>query len=217
MVRLFDVNPPIWDEIVEKLENNVDPDNFRMEDFTVDWRQQAHRRKIDREVFEKYGYFKEIILNPNFQQLKSSYDEYASQVDVNIFLGEPILPLSTSIILLFLIYGKVDTNILFFFSAFLFNINPLYVSLIVLVLCFSFKKRTTPKLYKNGKDKKDQKRKENSSNVPSDANVLEEYDHILIGNSVSTLYCAAILAKNGHRCCILQPNSTTPTSVRYFF
>jgi hypothetical protein len=133
-------------------------------------------------------------------------------------LGEPILPLSTSIILLFLIYGKVETNVLFFFSAFLFNINPLYVGLLVLLLCFSLKKRSVPKLYKKDSEIRKELNKAKSG-IEEDAPISEEYDHILIGNSISTLYCAAILAKNGHRCCVLQPSTLTPTSVsrNYFF
>ena len=31
------------------------------------------------------------------------------------------------------------------------------------------------------------------------------FDHILIGNDLSTLYAAALLARNNHRCCVLQP------------
>jgi hypothetical protein len=217
MVHLYEVNTLIWDQIIDSLEEKYGAKGFSSDEIAVDWRNLAHRRKIDREIFEKYGYFKDIILHPKFQVMKGYYERNIHQIDFNFFVGDPLLPTSTAVILLFLIYGKVDTNILFFASSLLFNINPIYVTLAIMLLWFSSKKKIFPKNHKTGSVRNKKKvihAKPVAFTMEKSSHTHEIiYDHILIGSNISTLYAAALLSKNGHSCCVLQPSQSPLTSV----
>jgi hypothetical protein len=49
---------------------------------------------------------------------------------------------------------------------------------------------------------------------PSSIASIPEYDHILVGHDISTLYTAALLSKAGHRCCVLIDKNAPPLSFR---
>lgn len=87
MVRLGDVSPTIWDKIVEQMEEKLVSignlcifcslvhsillteacyKDFQEDDILIDWRILANKKKFDRELFEKYGFLKDIILHPRY-------------------------------------------------------------------------------------------------------------------------------------------------------
>eukprot|EP00981_Chlorochromonas_danica_P003978 scaffold753_cov164-Ochromonas_danica.AAC.8 len=212
MVRMGDGSPQVWYTIVEEMESKLKDIEFQGEDILLDWRKAARRRKIDREIFEKYGYFKDIILHPKFQMVKQYLEEHAN---FDLQLGDPIMPLTTAVIILFMLHRRISNLSVSLVAAFLFNLNPLYVSLYILfMLLVAF--RPKPKQYisrrKNQLDISSglaRKKKSLQSTLTASTKTGAEselvYDHVLIGNSIGTLYTAALLAQCGHQCCVLQP------------
>lgn len=214
MVKLGEVGPAIWEKIIAEMETKLQDIEFKGEDILPDWRKLAHKHKLDREIFEKYGHFKDIILHPKFQMVKHYMEEHA---DFNMMVGEPLLPWHTAIILLFMLNRRVNSTALSLVAVFLFNFNPFYVGIAVLCLLLTTKTSHKPKQYKH---RKVVTKSSESSIVykPQDVKVAQDslasqYDHVLIGSDVSTLYTAALLAKAGHRCCVLQPKQCNPLEV----
>lgn len=204
MVHLGEVSPAIWDSTLEVLQEKLA--DFKMEDFdsiVTNWKKSANLRKFDRELFEKYGYFKPIILHPQFQKIKTFLLEHSIDLDFGILVGEPLLPWSSSIILLFMLYKRISLSLLLFGAAFLFNINPLYVVVFTLPMFFTSADKSLPKGYR----KLAKKSVGATSALPVSLETVPsnvKYDHVLIGNDIATLYTAALLSRVGHRCCVLQ-------------
>ncbi|KAJ1441047.1 hypothetical protein B484DRAFT_390942, partial [Ochromonadaceae sp. CCMP2298] len=214
MVHLGDVSPPIWDQTIEKMEAALEDIDFQGEDILPDWRKTANRRKFDRELFEKYGFFKDVILHPQFQQIKHFLEERAS---TEVLVGEPLLPLSTAVIVLFLLHKRVSHQLLALAALFVFSVNPFYVVLGGAAWWVFDRRR--PRGYQKVR-KLDastyiptllggagaEAEEEAGTGTGAGAGALEtQYDHVLIGGDLGTLYTAALLSKCGHRCVVLQP------------
>lgn len=99
MVRLGDINPTAWDKIVEYMEWRFQSIEFSGDDLLYDWKISANERKLEREIFAKYGRFKDIILHPTFQYYKQLYHEYVSW-DFFLDEGNFLIPISTIVIVL---------------------------------------------------------------------------------------------------------------------
>lgn len=215
MVRLGDGNPKIWNDMVEVMESKLKDIEFSGEDITFDWRRPADARRLDRELFEKYGLFKDIILDPRFQYWKQLAEE---NVDFSPLLGDPLMPVTTAVIILFMLNKRVSNSVMTLSAAFIFNVNPFYVCLVIFVLWY-MNKMKKPKGYRSIK----------RSSVPKDVSTYSPvrytrtsaaaltagtYDHVLVGSDLATLYAAALLSRNGHRCCVLQPRGAAPNRVQ---
>ena len=218
MVRMGEdeIVPTIWHDVVEIMEKKLKEIEFSGEDIHFDWRIPADARRLDRELFEKYGMFKDIILDPRFQYWKQLVED---NVDFNLLLGEPLMPFATAIIVLFMLHKRVSNNVIALAAAFIFNVNPFYVCLFLFVLWY-MNKSIKPKKYR--KVKKSQVPKDvltyrPVAYSPTSAATLTApgttFDHVLIGTDLATLYAAALLSRNGHTCCVLQPRGTAPNRV----
>jgi hypothetical protein len=218
MVRLGEVNPAIYEDTLSRLENILHSADLEEEYEEFNWRKTANRRKFDRQLFERYGYLKDLVLHPKFQHVKHYLEEHA---DLNVFVGEPLLPTTTAVIILFLMNKRVSNNILGLSALLIFNVNPLYVAIAAIVLWLLSSGRTIPKQHRPvakvpHSDIVDETINAATGTAPlpratsSDSSATISYDHILIGSDLSTLYTAALLAKNGHRCCVLQPTALGP-------
>lgn len=208
MVHLGDVNPSVWDEIVEVMEAKLKDINFQEEDITINWRIPADSKRLDRELYEKYGMFKDIILHPQFQYCKQIAEE---NVNFDFVLGDSMLPLATAVIALFMLHKRVSNNIIALAAAFIFNVNPLYVCLIVFSWWLTKGGNKKPKLYNPKKYRGGKVISTEPKEYSSDVTIASEYEHVLIGNDLSTLYTAALLSKNGHKV------NNFIFAVRYFF
>ena len=199
MVRLGEVSPIIAEQTVERIEFALGHDDFEDEYEDLSWRKSANKNKFDRELFQKYGYMKDIILHPKFQHIKHYLEENA---DFNVFLGDPMLPTTTAIIILFMLNKRVSNNLLGLSALLIFNVNPLYVVLVASVFwLLTPSGKRTPRQYK----KLSKESKTIIKHSITATSTTYTYDHVLIGSDIGTLYTAALLAKNGHRCCVLQP------------
>jgi hypothetical protein len=186
MVRLGEVSPAVWDaeHVKEKL------GDINLDDISQNWRKVANERKFDRELFQKYGYFKDIILHPLFQRVKQFMLENAIQIDLNLLVGDSVVPVPTALIILFMLNKRVAYSLLFLIAAFIFNVNPIYVTVLTMVYWLVSSKKPLPKGFVK------------RLSTTTDSNM---FDHVLVGNDIATLYTAALLTRNGHRCCVLQP------------
>jgi hypothetical protein len=90
------------------------------------------------------GPFKDFILHPKTQYFLSLYEKH---VNLDFFLGEPLLPLTTSIVILFMLHKRVNNFILALAGAILFKINPIYVVISASLWLFFFN-NSVPKQYK---------------------------------------------------------------------
>ena len=133
-------------------------------------------------------------------------------------LGEPLIPAATAVIVLYMMYKRLDANILFLAGCILFNINPVYVVIATIFwMLRSFGNKTPKGFAKTTAFTGDYK-----SYAPQAAQELydansnskkTDYDHVLIGNDISTLYAAALLSRAGHSCCVLRAKGVAPSSV----
>ena len=213
------------------------------------------------------------------------------RADFRLFISEPVLPWTTAIIILSMIYKRVNMTAMFLIAAFIFSLNPVYVVLLALFWGLLSLSSKSPKLHLPIKKKAlsqvesvvciydftpasisitsfhfshidpelfvtyfpcmcvrirnyqgkffiihtcqsylahvsnmnmhmllSQAATEgvaalNTSTLCSDK-FDKTFDHILIGNDLSTLYAAALLARNNHRCCVLQPADGAVMKVR---
>jgi hypothetical protein len=215
MVHLGDVNPTIWDKIVEVMETKLKDIEFQEEDIVFNWKIAANSRKLERELYEKYGPFKDIILNPTFQYWKQWAEEH---VNLNFVLGDSLMPFATAVIVLFMLHKRVSNTILALAAAFIFNINPFYVTIAMIAWC-TMKSNKKPKQFSPvkksdvPKDAKGYKPRKLSSPEDLASLTSTSFDHVLIGNDISTLYAAALLSRVGHKCCVLQPKGMSPNTV----
>lgn len=215
MVHLGEVSPRVCETIIEKVEDFLGNNELQDDMLEFNWRKSANRRKFDRELFEKYGYFKDIILNPKYQHAKQYLEENAN---FDVILGDPLLPTTTAVIVLFMLHKRVSNTAIGLAALFLFNVNPLYVCMAAALLWLLSGGKLSPKQYKRV-SKVVPSAKGAVSTSKSDELCIDqcntttmdtEYDHVLIGSDIGTLYTAALLSKNGHRCCVLKPASLGP-------
>jgi hypothetical protein len=223
----------VWDVTVEVMEEALRDLEFDGDDIVYNWRKDANMKRRERELFEKYGFMKEVILNPTFQAWKQWFDELWDQntPSMDMTLGEPMLPLVTAIIVMYMMHKRVPNDVLVLAGGLIFNVNPIYVVAGTIVFHLSSKwMRSKPRQYvkkkaavvavsSSGNDDvavpytQSQLHKENKEDDSTGiANNL--FDHVLIGSDISTLFAAALLSKVGHRCCVLQPEGDSPSEVR---
>ncbi|RYG97566.1 hypothetical protein EON65_52675 [archaeon] len=214
MVRMGDGGPQIWYTIVEEMEAKLKDIEFNGDDIALDWKKLARKRRIDREIFEKYGYFKDIILHPKFQLAKQYLEDHAN---FDWTVGPPLMPWSTAVIILFIMPKRVSNTILGLTAAFLFSVNPFYVSIFVLLLWLVGGSKKTPKKYKQPSKTTTYKPPTPNQSLKQPASAVsasKEYDYVLLGSDLSTLYAAALLSRCGYSCCVLQPAALAAISVQ---
>lgn len=215
MVRIDTCRPEIWDRVVEYMEGALKDIQFDGEDIAMDWRYAANSRKLERELYEKYGILKDVILHPYFQYVKSAVEENLEKLDFSLFLGDPLLPFVTAVIVISMMHRRISLNALILASALIFNVNPIYVVVAMILLYFASlgKQSRRPKQFMAA-PVRDASDYEGTAFENFRADEREGYDHVLIGADTSTLYTAALLAKVGHRCCVLQPLGALPVEVQ---
>lgn len=229
MVRLDGIRPGVWDATVEVMESALRDLEFDGDDIVYNWRKDANLKRRERELFEKYGFLKDIILNPTFQDWKQWFDELWDHhtPSMEFTLGEPMMPLVTCIVVMFLMHKRVPNDFVVLAGGLLFNVNPIYVVLGTIAYHLASKwfrpkprqyVKITPAKAKDGDDVavpySDSQLCKDGSDNQKDGVASNLFDHVLIGGDVSTLFTAALLSKVGHRCCVLQPDSESPTSIR---
>lgn len=217
MVHLGEVGPVVWDQIMDEMEKKLVDINFKRAEVQPDWRKLAHRRKFEREAFAKYGYFKDFVLHPKVQMVKHYVDENA-HFD-NIMSGEPLISPTNGLILLFMVSRRLDMSITMLLAAFLFNLNPVYVSMAIVGMMFMKTSRKPKGALPRRRSPADTSNYRARPLHTMDKSYLEKdpYDHVLIGGDLGTFYTAALLSKCGHRCLVLQPSNTPALQVCLFF
>lgn len=199
MVRLGEVSPSIWDAVTEQMEMALADIEFQATDILLDWRDDASKRRLDRELHDKYGILKDVILHPAYQYSVVWIEE---NVRYDVLLGEPLIPMATAVIVLYMLHKRVSDSILVLIGAFLFNLNPLYVT--ILLIYYHFYSKKSPKQHIKSIISPSNDWMSYTAEVTASNESNNEYDHVLIGNDISTLYTAALLSKNGHKCCVIQ-------------
>ena len=211
-----DLNPVAWDTVTDIMEEKLIEIDFHAEDVLLDWRTPARASRIDRELFEEYGMFKDYILDPRVQG-------FLELVDTNVNLDlmvEPHIGIQTALLVLMILRSRVASKTGFaFLSAFVFNLNPIYVILCaagwyVLGHCNRY-----PRGYQVAKPRAVQTTEPRSMRgehvLASDFD--KDFDHVLVAAAadLSTLYAASLLAKVGHSCCVLIPEGLDDSLVAF--
>lgn len=234
MVRLGEINPMAWDAAVDEIlqkssaiyESSSSGNDFKglkenelqsldEDDINFDWRVGAAAKRYDREMFEEYGYFKDFILHPSTQHYK---ELLSTHCNFNFQLGEPLLPIVATIVLVSMIGSKIGRNLTVLLVAVLYNVNPIYVVAFSIIFWkytqvkapkqFEFAKSAMrsrpilPKLPKAVELTSDDIIKKLAIKFVSDTEV--QFDHVLIGGGLGPLVAAAILGSVGRRCCVLR-------------
>mmetsp|Transcript_5301 Transcript_5301/g.5448 ORF Transcript_5301/g.5448 Transcript_5301/m.5448 type:complete len:765 (+) Transcript_5301:48-2342(+) len=207
MVRIGEAHPNIWESIIEHLEEALKEFEFQGEDIEISWKKLANARMLERRadelLDEKYGVFKFFFTNPAVQYVMGKWEEY--DISLEFLLGEPLIPFATALIILFMMHKRVSNDLLVLIAALIFNVNPIYVVGSVIIWQLSQSNRK-PKQFCKPKMKSSIAASRGIENL-SETDTHISYDHVLVGNDLSTLYTAAILSRNGHKCCVLQSKS----------
>lgn len=125
----------------------------------------------------------------------------------DILLGDPLIPLATAVILLYMMYRRVPHDAVILIACFIFNVNPIYV-VILFILWKSHSVKHKPKDFVRVTPKRPVEKFS-----PLEALTDKPFDFILLGNNISTLYTAALLSKAGQRCCVVISENTPSVEV----
>lgn len=206
MVRVRDIYPNIYSYLLES--NTYSSIIQDLE--KVDWMMWANFNMKNRLLFENYWYFKDIVFNPYFIYLYTMYDRY---FDLSLFHYDPFISFSSGIILFFMLNGRIPVDALLLLFGFLFNINPIYVVSLFLIWKYTRLKKHKPKQFRWHTELNQDCNTYSPEPLKSEDD-NKVFDHILIGQDISTLYTAALLSKVGHKCCVLLSKDSTPEMVR---
>ena len=234
MVRLGDMNPITWDTVTERMEEVLIDLDFSADDVHTDWRPGARLSRIDRELYEQYGPLKDYILHPTTQKIVKLWD---NNIDTNFFV-EPEIPLTTGIVLIFMLRSRLSSYGMAFLIPFLMNINPLYTIILALIHYIYNHYGSSPKEYvavpiikvnsttptedinidhgnSSSSSSSSSSINNNSNNNSNNNNMDTEYDHVFIAhrNDISALYAAALLSKVGHKCCVVMNKYSSPSDL----
>lgn len=210
MVRLGDVRPRLWQEIVEDLAQG----GIEIPNEHFDWRdtQENSNQCDDIEVPDfaspesrYYSNFMEIASNAGQLSLAlfdASWRWLLPNSD--IFQREPMLPWAVLIILYFFLRKHIRFSNLVLLYVFLLNITPLYAFLLF-ACAFFYSQPYAPKGYTKSK-----RISSTDVSIPFEDVV---YDYILLGESISTYFCASILAVVGKRVLVLVPKHSPKYAV----
>lgn len=216
MVRLGDINPSVWDDAYPNMVSQFMQYQASPADYVLpDWRIYVGKNMMERllqEKYGKYGFLQTIILNPYFQIVKHWYEQHVSY---DAIVGPFYMPLPSVLVLFALCYRQLPLDVLLLGSALLLQINPIYVvGLLLLWSCI-----LKPSSSHDQEDIKNTRLGPRSS-ISVEGTITQEttenpgkdivhqegwFDHILIGNDLSTLFAAALLTRSGQSCCVLQP------------
>ena len=145
MVRLGEVEPRLWDDISTIVDNSAADSSavpasasfssfqrqhqpFNAHEVELDWRTFANERKFDREVSEKYGSYSFLILDAvNHPFVRQSIEFLETNVHFEPFSGDPLLPSTSALILLFILSRRLSRAWCIVVAAVVFNANPLLV------------------------------------------------------------------------------------------
>lgn len=90
----------------------------------IDWKSTADAAKKERELDEKYGVWKHIILSPWFQWLMGLIDDIVS---IELW-GEPRMAPAATIILLYMLFkARQSLSVITLAAAFFFNLHPVLI------------------------------------------------------------------------------------------
>jgi hypothetical protein len=129
-------------------------------------------------------------------------ENFFSQLHFNLLSGDPVVSISISIVVLALLRSRINFAVLVLFFALVSNINPLYVSL-GYVLYGAYLARFSKPKYRAVKVAK------GVSNTASGSDE-QQFDHLLIGNDLASYLTAALLARIGKKCCLMEPLDLPP-------
>ena len=122
-------------------------------------------------------------------------------------------------------HKRVDNFILALCAAFVFNLNPMYVVIAAIAWKLTMRSKG-PKLYrqqqKNASEKTYVSPEVTSSSLHKLTSHLmtrrqvfstvspEEFDYVIVGGNISSLYSAALPSRAGQKCCVLIPVGAPP-------
>jgi len=177
----------------------------------IDWKSTADAAKKERELDEKYGAWKHVILNPWYQWFVGLLDDLFS-IEL---VGEARMAPTATVVLLFMLYrAKQPLTYLALAAAFFYNLHPILIGGLALGMKL-WAMRRKPKGYVPPKktaaaaaDEDNDKRPISLSEDARDMQTLmtlpKEVDHIVLGSDVGGLYTAALLARVGHTVLVLE-------------
>jgi hypothetical protein len=191
------------------MQEQFESEGFSREELVVNWGKAAHSMRVERELFEKYGYMKDFVLHP-FTQMCLAW--IAKNVDWRP-VGDPFMPFSYAVITLVMARGLMpNTRVLLLFACILFALNPIYV--VAAAICYRlYASVIHPKAYRKPK----RVDPDYATYLPEQWQpqlMPLEYDHIIVGNDLASYYTAALLSWFGRSCVVLEPLFALPQCIK---
>lgn len=206
--------------------------------FSFDWKGIAdeklqHRYQLEAE--EESGKLVNVLLANLSLVYRFALEEVWPHIQFDILLGEPVLSNSFFVPVVIMFFKRFSPELLVLLISFQYSVNPLYVVLAVVAVKVFYQRSRVPKNYVPVNKRVTFPASKIKGKIPPLPLLMPEspqvsaesldalcafinstsYDHILVGSDFSTLYTAALLAKCGHRCCVLRVQAGHQIQVQY--
>jgi hypothetical protein len=151
----------------------------------------AHSNRVERELFERFGVLRHVTTHRYSLQMMSCADAVLR----TRLTGNPILPLHTCIVILFMAYqGRMPLNMFFVLACFLFTVHPFLVIILFLFMGKLISRKPATQIPLASES--------SLATGPANNNVM------VYGGGVRGLYTGALLACAGQRVTVLIPQSS---------
>eukprot|EP00752_Nemacystus_decipiens_P002499 g2348.t1 len=169
---------------------------------------RANGAKFERELYEKYGVLKDVILHPTVQWLLGLCAQLWRSFRL---FGRPPLGTGAGFIVCLMIYRKkVGFVNMCLTVAVLSGLNPFVVVAVVLAWKLWASSKFLPRgcrfnpEFEAPDDLGADKLKDDFEPAKVSAAAGEEYDHVVVGSDLGGLFCAALLSRCGRRVLVLE-------------
>lgn len=200
MVRLGRISPQAVHEARKALQERIGDAGFASEDALFDWKAHADARKTTRILREK-----SLLL----EALRWLW-ERAKSLDFSLS-GRPLLPLSTSAVLLLVLHSRLSTHWFVIAAALLLALNPVYV--VVALVLMRMRYRDVPARRVSKRRKVPAHSQSQQAQRAMIGSVPLGMDLYVAGNDLGAYFCAALLGCMGYSCCVLEPADAPPVRV----
>jgi all-trans-retinol 13,14-reductase len=166
----------------------------------------ANQARFERELDEKYGPFKSIVLNPTVQWLAAV--TFSAWDNFHVFGNRPLPLVGSIMIAVMMIRAKLPISQIAIAAGLLLAVHPVVLGAIGCACIWLQSSRFKPRQYKPSPPREP---------LPHTGDALvdefhdsklcseQPYDCIIIGSNMSGLYTAALLSKVGKRVLVLEP------------
>jgi len=184
-----------------------------------DYMKEAHRARIERELTEKYGPFKDIILHPVTQTVFDKVEELA---DINWVEPGRVLPTTSAVLIIVMAWrGGMRGLPLMLLVSLMLGVHPHLIIIGLIIHRVFYRKRPEPPKGMSAMPSWPVDSPSAAGSSPDKEvrlefhkdHVPEGLDFVVLGSDLGALFTAAALGRCGKRVLVLEPGEAATGSV----